>query len=92
MPLMEQLRGIPDICIGDNEPYSGRHPHDFTVDHHAEAAGLPHVGIEVRQDLVRDEPGARQWAAILAGALAGVLADANLYRRLQDTEPLEPQR
>jgi predicted N-formylglutamate amidohydrolase len=92
LPLMESLRRMPDICIGDNEPYSGRHPHDFTVDHHAEAAGLPHVGIEVRQDLVRDESGARQWAEILAGALTGVLADEDLYRRWQDVEPRESQR
>ncbi|MCU0989001.1 MAG: N-formylglutamate amidohydrolase [Xanthomonadales bacterium] len=83
-PMMEHLRGVPGICIGDNEPYSGRHPHDFTVDHHAEAAGLPHVGIEVRQDLVRDESGARQWAGILADALTGVLGDENLYQRWQD--------
>jgi predicted N-formylglutamate amidohydrolase len=86
-PLMERLRGMPGICIGDNEPYSGRHPHDFTVDHHAETAGLPHVGIEVRQDLVSDASGARKWAAILADALTGVLADAGLYQRRQNMEP-----
>jgi predicted N-formylglutamate amidohydrolase len=86
-PLMERLRAAPDICVGDNEPYSGRHPHDFTIDHHAEAAGLPHVGIEVRQDLVSDESGAKKWALLLADALAGVLADENLYRRHQDLEP-----
>jgi predicted N-formylglutamate amidohydrolase len=91
VPLMERLRGMADVCIGDNEPYSGRHPHDFTIDHHAESAGLPHVGIEVRQDLVGDESGARQWAKILADALAAVLADANLYRLLPDMEPREPQ-
>lgn len=42
---------------GDNEPYSGRAPQDFTIDHHAEEAGLPHVGIEVRQDLIDDPAG-----------------------------------
>lgn len=83
LPLMEGLRRMDGICVGDNEPYSGRHPHDFTVDFHGERAGLPHVGIEVRQDLVRDEAGARQWAAILAAALGPVLADQSLYRRLQ---------
>jgi predicted N-formylglutamate amidohydrolase len=38
----------------------------------------------VRQDLVRDESGARQWAGILADALTGVLGDENLYQRWQD--------
>jgi predicted N-formylglutamate amidohydrolase len=89
VPLMRRLRGMANVCIGDNEPYSGRHPHDFTIDHHAESAGLPHVGIEVRQDLVGDDPGARHWASILAAALAGVLADEGLYRRLQDADARE---
>ncbi len=60
VPLMENLRRMDGVCIGDNEPYSGRHPHDFTVDFHAEPAGLPHVGIEVRQDLVSDDEGRTQ--------------------------------
>ena len=42
---------------GDNQPYSGKAPQDFTIDHHAEEVGLPHVGIEVRQDLIDDVPG-----------------------------------
>lgn len=52
--------------VGDNEPYSGRAPQDFTIDHHAEAAGLPHAGIEVRQDLVSDEQGIERVAAVFA--------------------------
>ena len=74
----------PDMVVGDNEPYSGRHPHDFTIDFHAEPHGLPHIGLEVRQDLVADRAGARRWAAILAGALRGVLQDESLYCRLPD--------
>jgi predicted N-formylglutamate amidohydrolase len=84
-PFMAALERTPDVCIGDNEPYSGRHPHDFTIDYHAEPAGLPHVGIEVRQDLVADEEGARKWAGVLAAALADILADERLYRRLDET-------
>lgn len=45
------------FVVGDNEPYSGKAPQDFTIDHHAEANGLPHVGIEIRQDLIDDEAG-----------------------------------
>jgi predicted N-formylglutamate amidohydrolase len=82
IPLMRRLEQMDGVCIGDNEPYSGRHPHDFTIDYHAETAGLPHVGIEVRQDLVSDEDGARKWAGILATALAGILSDKELYRPL----------
>lgn len=87
VPLMENLRAMDGVCIGDNEPYSGRHPHDFTVDFHAEPAGLPHVGIEVRQDLVSDDRGARKWAGILAAALRPLLADNELYRVFQEGAP-----
>ena len=36
LPLMAALRETGDIVVGDNEPYSGHHPADYTVDHHAE--------------------------------------------------------
>jgi predicted N-formylglutamate amidohydrolase len=75
VPFIRNLADTEGVCVGDNEPYSGDHPHDFTIDHHAEANELPHVGIEVRQDLVSDEAGARKWANILAEALEPVLTD-----------------
>ncbi|MGI9291371.1 MAG: N-formylglutamate amidohydrolase [Gammaproteobacteria bacterium] len=76
---MNELANKPEVVVGDNEPYSGRHPADFTLDHHAEAEGLPHLGIEVRQDLIDTEAGAIEWAGILAEALFPVLEDDNLY-------------
>lgn len=79
LALLDHFDAREDICIGDNEPYSGRHPHDFTIDFHAEANGLPHVGFEVRQDLVATPEGARRWAGILASALKPILADPRLY-------------
>ena len=51
--------------VGDNEPYSGKAPQDFTIDHHAEEIGLPHVGIEVRQDLIDDIAGVEQVAPVM---------------------------
>jgi predicted N-formylglutamate amidohydrolase len=50
---------------GDNEPYSGRAPQDFTIDHHAEEIGLPHVGIELRQDLIDDIAGVEEIASVM---------------------------
>ncbi len=67
------------MLIGDNEPYSGRHPADFTLDHHAEAEGLPHLGIEIRQDLIETDAGVRRWAGLLAGALLPILGADALY-------------
>ena len=46
----------------------------------AEAAGIPHVSIEIRQDLVDTEDGAERWATILDDALRDILADPELYQ------------
>jgi predicted N-formylglutamate amidohydrolase len=79
--MLQHLRAHPQaINVGDNEPYSGKHPADYTIDHHAEAAGLPHVSIEVRQDLINTEAGAEKWATILSEALTEILADPDLYQ------------
>jgi predicted N-formylglutamate amidohydrolase len=78
--LLETLRARPDIVAGDNEPYSGRHPADFTIDHHAEPRGIAHVSLEIRQDLIRDEPGQLRWAEQLADVLEPLLKDPALYR------------
>jgi predicted N-formylglutamate amidohydrolase len=83
LPLIDYFNRQAEICIGDNEPYSGSHPHDFTIDYHAEPGGLPHVGIEVRQDLVSKQEGARKWARILAGGLKEILEDQTLYQPLE---------
>jgi predicted N-formylglutamate amidohydrolase len=79
VPLMRALEELPNVIVGDNEPYSGKHPSDFTVDHHAEAEGLPHVSIELRQDLIGSDQGVAHWGDILAEALIPVLSDPGLY-------------
>lgn len=59
--------------VGDNEPYTGKAPQDFTVDHHAEEGGLRHAAIEVRQDLIDNEPGADEVAEILRRAIEAIV-------------------
>lgn len=61
------IQGFRDagFKVGDNDPYSGKAPQDFTIDHHAEDARLPHVGIEIRQDLIADADGIERMAAVL---------------------------
>lgn len=80
LKLLAALRAHPDIVAGDNEPYSGRHPADFTIDHHAEPRGIAHLSLEIRQDLIRDEPGQLRWAERIAEVLEEVLKDGALYR------------
>jgi predicted N-formylglutamate amidohydrolase len=77
--LLQSLRAAGHLVVADNEPYSGRHPADYTADHHAEASGIAHASIEIRQDLIRDAAGQERVAAQLAEALRGVLAMDALY-------------
>ena len=79
-PLLARLRQNPELLVGDNEPYSGRHPADYTVDYHGEGRGVANVSIEVRQDLLGDGAGVGRWSALLAEALTDILADESLYK------------
>ncbi|AJA08739.1 N-formylglutamate amidohydrolase [Sphingopyxis fribergensis] len=45
-----------EMMVGDQQPYSGKLL-NATMNRHAEANGIPYVGIEMRQDLVRDAAG-----------------------------------
>ncbi|NBC31998.1 MAG: N-formylglutamate amidohydrolase [Alphaproteobacteria bacterium] len=76
--LMQRLSRDSNLCIGDNQPYSGRRGYGYTVDTHAMARGLPNALIEVRQDLIADPADAIAWADRLAGVLGDVLADLGL--------------
>lgn len=71
--LLHDLRAA-GFHVGDNEPYSGKAPQDFTIDHHAEAIGLPHVGIEIRQDLIADERGVEKICALLRTVIGSLPA------------------
>ncbi len=67
--VLDQLRADATLTVGDNEPYRVSDATDYTIPRHAEARGLPHVEIEIRQDLIRDATGQRAWAHRIAAAL-----------------------
>lgn len=64
-PLIDTLVAEGDLLVGDNEPYSGKLKGDCMWEHGTQR-GLPHALIEVRQDLIREERGQREWAERLA--------------------------
>lgn len=74
--------GDAGFLVGDNEPYSGKAPQDFTIDNHAEANGLPHVGIEIRQDLIDDEAGVTEIAEVLVGIIRAIPDKISEPRRM----------
>jgi predicted N-formylglutamate amidohydrolase len=67
--LLPLLRAEPGLEIGDNEPYAPSDLTDYTSTTHGEQRGIPHVGIEIRQDLIADASGQEAWAARLAPLL-----------------------
>lgn len=76
---IQALRRPGDVQVGDNEPYSGRDPADYTVSVHAESRGWPHVCIEVRQDLLQSAQDVAAWGRRLAAPLKSILANSSLY-------------
>jgi len=67
--VLESLRRETGLIIADNEPYFVSDETDYTIPRHGEGRGLPHVEIEIRQDLVSDAAGQSTWAKRIAGAL-----------------------
>jgi predicted N-formylglutamate amidohydrolase len=67
--LLALLNAEKDLFVGDNAPYFVSDASDYTIPVHAERRGLHHVLIEVRQDLIAEETGQRDWAARLARLL-----------------------
>lgn len=55
------LNSLHGIKIGDNKPYNGRLKND-TLYQHGTLTGLPHVLIEIRQDLLKDYKERLFWA------------------------------
>lgn len=72
-PLIARLRD-EGLCVGDNEPYSGELEGD-TMSRHGTRRGLPHVLIEVRQDLIATPADQRLWAERLAPILSQVIEE-----------------
>jgi predicted N-formylglutamate amidohydrolase len=74
--LLDLLRAEGDIVVGENAPYAVTDTSDYGVPVHGEKRGLPHVEIEIRQDLIADAQGQAAWAARFARLLPA--ADARL--------------
>jgi predicted N-formylglutamate amidohydrolase len=67
--LLALLNADDDLIVGDNVPYVVDDATDYTIPVHGERRGLPHVLLEIRQDLIEDESGQREWAVRLARLL-----------------------
>ena len=78
--LLKLLRGESDLVVGDNEPYAVSDETDYTIPVHGEARGLMNTGIEIRQDLIADQAGQKQWAERLARIFGEIEATLRMQR------------
>ena len=74
--LLALLQKEAGLVVGDQEPYKVDDMHDYAVPVHGERRGLHHACIEIRQDLIADERGQKEWAALLARLLPQAARDA----------------
>jgi predicted N-formylglutamate amidohydrolase len=74
--LLDLLRQEGDLTIGDNAPYAVTEDSDYSIPIHGEKRGLPHIEIEIRQDLIATPDGQTAWANRFARLLTA--ADAAL--------------
>jgi predicted N-formylglutamate amidohydrolase len=67
--MLELLRAEGNLTVGANQPYAITDTSDYTVPVHGEGRGIPHVEIEIRQDLIDTAAGQQGWAERMARLL-----------------------
>ena len=77
--LLRVIRDENEWVVGDNEPYSVSDTSDYAIPVYGEQRGLPHVELEIRQDLIADATRQDEWAErvakwlLRAGSNSGLL-------------------
>lgn len=69
--LMSALPGVWTGQVAANDPYEIEDASDYTIPVHAEANAMPHVLVEVRNDLISDAKGVTRVGHALFNALKG---------------------
>jgi len=67
--VLERLRSDGALIVGDNQPYAVSDTSDYTIIVHGEQRGIPHVELEIRQDLLASDSDVQSWAERLGGVL-----------------------
>ncbi|MCL7999723.1 N-formylglutamate amidohydrolase [Brucella sp. 21LCYQ03] len=65
--MLEQVNEkFPEIKVALNVPYTVDDLSDYTIPVHGELRGIPHVLIEIRNDLISNQAGQSRWADIIS--------------------------
>lgn len=71
--MLDLLGASGELTIGENQPYELTHERDYAVPTHGELRGVPHVELEIRQDLIASEAGQAGWVQRLVPVLEDAL-------------------
>ena len=66
--MMGLIERETQLFLGANEPYSGMELF-YTMNRHAGSRNLPHMVVEIRQDLLQTRSHQEEWAVLLANCL-----------------------
>jgi predicted N-formylglutamate amidohydrolase len=77
-PIINYFRNLGYV-VGDNEPYDARILRGTTINHHADANGLPNALFEIRNDLVRSEEACVKWGEMIAACMNEILDDESIH-------------
>lgn len=75
VPLMGALRASTGIVVGDNQPYSALDQFDYSREHHAASRGIPCALVEIRSDLLADDPGVTRCTDLVEKGLRAALLE-----------------
>ena len=74
--IIQDLKRNKEICIGENKPYSGNLIGD-TLFQHGTSNNIPHVLIELRNDLINNKLGQNKWVKIISATLNSCIEKLN---------------
>jgi len=80
-PLIADVKARTNLHVGDNQPYKGDPRFGYTVHVHGEDNGIPSLGIEIRQDLLRSDAAGDRWADLLATTLSHLIAEPGIIEK-----------
>lgn len=72
--VLDGLRSDAALVVGDNEPYAVSDATDYTIVVHGERRGIPHVELEIRQDLLACAENVQGWAERLGDVLEDAIS------------------
>ena len=81
LAVIAALEAEGDLVVGVNQPYGIDDDGDYAIPVHCERLGLLHVELEIRQDLISDRKGQKDWGERLSRVLPASLTEVDRTSR-----------